>query len=143
MPGRARPVRGLQAGHQHSHGALHGRAAGQPVQTTEDWEFAGANGERTGAATQIRAARRPQGCGRLKLFSGADPRHLSIVKLAQGLDPMRNHVPSRDTVSEFHTGYRPDPGQPVRRHERVVSIDSIHWNDRRSICRERAVISTR
>jgi hypothetical protein len=75
-------------------------AAGQPVQTTENWEFAGSNGERMELHLKYerRVARR--GVGEIKLFSAADPSFYQIVKLAQGLDPMRNAtVPSRDTVS--------------------------------------------
>ena len=107
-------------------------AAGQPVQTTEDWEFAGANGERMELHLKYerRVARR--GVGELKLFSGTDPSINQIVKLAQGLDPMRNAtVPSRDTVSEFqYKGTGGILGSLFDGSERVVSIDSIHWNDR-------------
>ena len=107
-------------------------AAGQPVGTTENWEFAGPAGERMElhVAYERRVARR--GTGELKLFSGADPTLYQIVRLAQGLDPMRNAtVPSRDTVSTF--AYKASGGIMTRLfdgHERVVSIDSIHWNDR-------------
>ncbi len=107
-------------------------AAGQPVQTTEDWEFAGADGERMELHLKYerRVARRS--VGELKLFSGADPSVYQIVKLAQGLDPMRNAtVPSRDTVSAFqYKGAGTILGTLFDGHERVVSIDSIHWNDR-------------
>ena len=77
-----------------------------------------------------RVARR--GTGELKLFSGADPSFYQIVRLAQGLDAMRNAtVPSRDTVSEFeYKGTGGILGTLFDGRERVVSIDSIHWNDR-------------
>jgi len=107
-------------------------AAGQPIQTTENWEFAGPNGERMELHLKYerRVARR--GVGELKLFSAADPSFYQIVKLAQGLDPMRNAtVPSRDTVSEFqYKGSGGILGSLFDGRERVVSIDSIHWNDR-------------
>jgi hypothetical protein len=107
-------------------------AAGQPIQTTENWEFVGPNGERMELHLKYerRVARR--GVGELKLFSGADPSVYQIVKLAQGLDPMRNAtVPSRDTVSEFrYVGTGGILGTLLDGRERVVSIDSIHWNDR-------------
>ncbi len=105
---------------------------GQPIQTSEDWEFVGAGGERMELHLKYerRVARR--GTGEIKLFSGADPSVYQIVKLAQGLDPMRNAtVPSRDTVSAFQ--YKGTGGILATLfdgHERVVSIDSIHWNDR-------------
>jgi hypothetical protein len=107
-------------------------AAGQPIQTTENWEFVGPNGERMELHLkyQRRVARR--GTGEIKLFSAADPSFYQIVKLAQGLDPMRNAtVPTRDTVSEFQ--YKGTGGilrSLFDGSERVVSIDSIHWNDR-------------
>src|ERR1700722_19715626 len=106
--------------------------SGQPIQTSEDWEFAGPGGERMELhlTYERRVARR--GTGEIKLFSGADPSVYQIVKLAQGLDPMRNAtVPSRDTVSAFQ--YKGTGGILTTLfdgHERVVSIDSIHWNDR-------------
>jgi hypothetical protein len=107
-------------------------AAGQPIQTTENWEFAGPNGERMELHLKYerRVARR--GVGEIKLFSAADPSFYQIVKLAQGLDPMRNAtVPSRDTVSEFqYKGTGGILGALFDGSERVVSIDSIHWNDR-------------
>jgi hypothetical protein len=105
---------------------------GQPIQTSEDWEFVGPGGERMELHLKYerRVARR--GTGEIKLFSGADPSVYQIVKLAQGLDPMRNAtVPSRDTVSAFQ--YKGTGGilsTLFDGHERVVSIDSIHWNDR-------------
>jgi hypothetical protein len=106
--------------------------AGQPIQTAEDWEFAGPNGERMELHLKYerRAARR--GSGELKLFSAADPGFHQIVKLAQGLDPMRNAtVPSRDTVNEFrYVGTGGMLATLFDGSERVVSIDSIHWNDR-------------
>jgi hypothetical protein len=107
-------------------------AAGQPVLTTENWEFVGPDGERMELHLKYerRVARR--GTGELKQLSAADPGYYQIVKLAQGLDPMRNAtVPSRDTVSEFQ--YKGIGGMLAALfdgHERVVSIDSIHWNDR-------------
>ena len=106
--------------------------SGQPIQTSEDWEFVGPGGERMELHLKYerRVARR--GTGEIKLFSGADPSVYQIVKLAQGLDPMRNAtVPSRDTVSAFQ--YKGTGGILATLfdgHERVVSIDSIHWNDR-------------
>ena len=106
--------------------------SGQPIQTSEDWEFVGAGGARMELHLKYerRVARR--GTGEIKLFSGADPSVYQIVKLAQGLDPMRNAtVPSRDTVSAFQ--YKGTGGILTTLfdgHERVVSIDSIHWNDR-------------
>jgi hypothetical protein len=106
--------------------------SGQPIQTSEDWEFVGPGGERMELHLKYerRVARR--GTGEIKLFSGADPSVYQIVKLAQGLDPMRNAtVPSRDTVSTFQ--YKGTGGMLTTLldgHERVVSIDSIHWNDR-------------
>jgi hypothetical protein len=107
-------------------------AAGQPIQTAENWEFVGPSGERMELHLKYerRVARR--GVGELKLFSGADPSFYQIVKLAQGLDPMRNAtVPSRDTVSEFqYKGTGGILGPLFDGRERVVSIDSIHWNDR-------------
>jgi hypothetical protein len=107
-------------------------AAGQPIQTTENWEFEGQNGERMELHLKYerRVARR--GAGEIKLFSAADPSFYQIVKLAQGLDPMRNAtVPSRDTVSEFqYKGTGGILGPLFDGSERVVSIDSIHWNDR-------------
>ncbi len=107
-------------------------AAGQPVRTAEDWEFAGPNGERMELHLKYerRVARR--GSGELKLFSAADPGFHQIVKLAQGLDPMRNAtVPSRDTVNEFrYVGTGGMLATLFDGSERVVSIDSIHWNDR-------------
>ena len=117
-----------------SHGMERSTAgvAGQPLQTTENWAFAGPNGERMELHLKYerRVARR--GTGELKLFSAADPSVYQIVKLAQGLDPMRNAtVPSRDTVSEFQ--YKGTGGilsTLFDGSERVVSIDSIHWNDR-------------
>jgi hypothetical protein len=109
-----------------------GGAAGQPIQTSENWEFAGSNGERMELHLKYerRVARR--GVGEIKLFSAADPSFYQIVKLAQGLDPMRNAtVPSRDTVSEFqYRGTGGILGTLFDGSERVVSIDSIHWNDR-------------
>jgi hypothetical protein len=106
--------------------------AGQPIQTAENWEFAGANGERMELHLKYerRVARR--GTGELKLFSAVDPGFHQIVKLAQGLDPMRNAtVPSRDTVSEFrYVGTGGMLATLFDGSERVVSIDSIHWNDR-------------
>jgi hypothetical protein len=106
--------------------------AGQPIQTAEDWEFAGPNGERMELHLKYerRVARR--GSGELKLFSAADPGFHQIVKLAQGLDPMRNAtVPSRDTVNEFrYVGTGGMLATLFDGSERVVSIDSIHWNDR-------------
>lgn len=107
-------------------------ADGKPVMATENWEFAGPAGERMElhVAYERRVARR--GTGELKLFSDADPSIYHIVRLAQGLDPMRNAtVPSRDTVSAF--AYKASGGMMTTLfdgHERVVSIDSIHWNDR-------------
>jgi hypothetical protein len=107
-------------------------AAGQPIQTAENWEFTGPGGERIELHVKYerRVARR--GMGELKLFSGADPSFYQIVRLAQGLDPMRNAtVPSRDTVSEFqYKGTGGILGTLFDGRERVVSIDSIHWNDR-------------
>jgi hypothetical protein len=107
-------------------------AAGQPIQAAENWEFTGPNGERMELHLKYerRVARR--GMGELKLFSAADPSFYQIVKLAQGLDPMRNAtVPSRDTVSEFqYKGTGGILGTLFDGRERVVSIDSIHWNDR-------------
>jgi hypothetical protein len=107
-------------------------AAGQPVRTTEDWELAGPGGERMELHVKYerRVARR--GTGELKLFSAADPGIYQIVKLAQGLDPMRNAtVPSRDTVNEFrYVGTGGMLATLLDGSERVVSIDSIHWNDR-------------
>jgi hypothetical protein len=106
--------------------------SGQPIQTSENWEFVGPAGERMELHLKYerRVARR--GTGEIKLFSGADPSVYQIVKLAQGLDPMRNAtVPSRDTVSAFQ--YKGTGGILTTMfdgHERVVSIDSIHWNDR-------------
>jgi hypothetical protein len=106
--------------------------SGQPIQTAEDWEFVGPGGARMELHLKYerRVARR--GTGEIKLFSGADPTVYQIVKLAQGLDPMRNAtVPSRDTVSAFQ--YKGTGGILATLfdgHERVVSIDSIHWNDR-------------
>jgi hypothetical protein len=106
--------------------------AGQPIETTENWEFAGPNGERMELHLKYerRVARR--GAAEIKLFSGADPSYYQIVKLAQGLDPMRNAtVPSRDTVSEFqYKGTGRILGVLFDGSERVISIDSIHWNDR-------------
>ena len=107
-------------------------AAGQPVRTAEDWELAGPDGERMELHVKYerRVARR--GTGELKLFSAADPGIYQIVKLAQGLDPMRNAtVPSRDTVNEFrYVGTGGMLATLFDGSERVVSIDSIHWNDR-------------
>jgi hypothetical protein len=107
-------------------------AAGQPIQTAENWEFVGPSGERMELHVKYerRVARR--GTGEIKLFSGADASFYQIVKLAQGLDPMRNAtVPSRDTVSEFqYRGSGGILGTLFDGRERVVSIDSIHWNDR-------------
>jgi len=107
-------------------------AAGQPIQTAENWELAGPNGERMELHLKYerRVARR--GTGELKLFSAADPGFYQIIKLAQGLDPMRNAtVPSRDTVSEFrYVGTGGMLATLFDGSERVVSIDSIHWNDR-------------
>jgi hypothetical protein len=107
-------------------------AARQPVQTTENWEFAGPNGERMELHLKYerRVARR--GTGEVKQFSAADPAFYQIVKLAQGLDPMRNAtVPSRDTVSEFrYVGTGGMLATLFDGSERVVSIDSIHWNER-------------
>jgi hypothetical protein len=107
-------------------------AAGQPTQTTENWELAGPNGERMELHLKYerRVARRAS--QEVKLFSAADPGLYQIVKLAQGLDPMRNAtVPSRDTVSEFrYVGAGGMLGSLFDGSERVVSIDSIHWNDR-------------
>ena len=106
--------------------------SGQPIQTSEDWQFEGPGGERMELQLKYerRVARR--GTGEIKLFSGADPSVYQIVKLAQGLDPMRNAtVPSRDTVSAFQ--YKGTGGILTTLfdgRERVVSIDSIHWNDR-------------
>jgi hypothetical protein len=106
--------------------------SGQPIQTSEDWQFVGPGGERMELHLKYerRVARR--GTGEIKLFSGADPSVYQIVKLAQGLDPMRNAtVPSRDTVSAFQ--YKGTGGILTTLfdgRERVVSIDSIHWNDR-------------
>ena len=106
--------------------------SGQPIQTSEDWEFVGPGGERMELHLKYerRVARR--GTGEIKLFSGADPSVYQIVKLAQGLDPMRNAtVPSRDTVGAFqYTGTGGILTTLLDGHERVVSIDSIHWNDR-------------
>jgi hypothetical protein len=107
-------------------------AAGQPVRNAEDWELAGPGGERMELHLKYerRVARR--GSGELKLFSAADPAVYQIVKLAQGLDPMRNAtVPSRDTVNEFrYVGRGGMLATLFDGSERVVSIDSIHWNDR-------------
>jgi len=107
-------------------------AVGQPIQTAENWEFVGPGGERMELHVKYerRVARR--GTGEIKLFSGADPSFYQIVKLAQGLDPMRNAtVPSRDTVGEFqYKGTGGILGTLFDGRERVVSIDSIHWNDR-------------
>jgi hypothetical protein len=107
-------------------------AAGQPIQTTENWEFAGPNGERMELHLKYERRTARRGVGEIKLFSGADPSFYHIVKLAQGLDPMRNAtVPSRDTVSEFqYKGTGGILGALFDGSERVVSIDSIHWNDR-------------
>jgi hypothetical protein len=107
-------------------------AAGQPVQTTENWEFAGPNGERMELHLKYERRTARRGTGEVKQISAADPGSYQIVKLAQGLDAMRNAtVPSRDTVSEFQ--YKGSGGMLTTLfdgHERVVSIDSIHWNDR-------------
>jgi hypothetical protein len=107
-------------------------AAWQPIQTTENWEFVGPSGERMELHLKYERLVARRGVGEIKLFSGADPSFYQIVRLAQGLDPMRNAtVPSRDTVSEF--GYRGTGGilgTLFDGRERVVSIDSIHWNDR-------------
>jgi hypothetical protein len=106
--------------------------AGQPIQTNENWEFAGANGERMELHLKYERRTARRGVGELKLFSGADPSIYQIVKLTQGLDPMRNAtVPSRDTVSAFqYKGTGGILGTLFDGRERVVSIDSIHWNDR-------------
>jgi hypothetical protein len=107
-------------------------AAGQPVQTTENWEFVGPNGERMELHLKYERRTARRGTGEVKQISAADPGYYQIVKLAQGLDAMRNAtVPSRDTVSEFQ--YKGSGGMLATLfdgHERVVSIDSIHWNDR-------------
>jgi hypothetical protein len=107
-------------------------AAGKPIQTAEDWEFAGPNGERMELHLKYERSIARRGSGELKLFSAADPGFHQIVKLAQGLDPMRNAtVPSRDTVNEFrYVGTGGMLATLFDGSERVVSIDSIHWNDR-------------
>jgi hypothetical protein len=73
-----------------------------------------------------------KGGGDLKLFSGADPNVYQILKISQGLDPMRNvTVPARDLVKEFsYTASGPGLVSLFDGKERVISIDSIQWHNR-------------
>ena len=106
--------------------------SGQPPQIVEDWDFTSANGEHMGLHLKYERGVARKGGGEIKLFSGADPNFFQIVKTSQGLDPMRNvTVPARDLVSEFsYTASGGNLDALFGGKERVISIDSIQWQNR-------------
>jgi hypothetical protein len=107
--------------------------AGEPAQIAEDWDFVGASGEHMGLHLKYERGVARKGAGEVKLFSGADPNYYQIVQNSQGLDPMRNAtVPApRDLVKEFsYTASGGSLGALFDGKERVISIDSIQWNNR-------------
>jgi hypothetical protein len=106
--------------------------SGQPVEIVEDWDFIGADGAHMGLHLKYERGVARQGGGGLKLFSGADPNFFQVVKISQGLYPMRNAtVPTRDLVSEFsYKASGADLDSLFDGKERVISIDSIQWHNR-------------
>jgi hypothetical protein len=107
--------------------------SGQPPEIVEDWDFVGANGEHMALHLKYERGVARKGGSELKMFSGADPSFYQIVKNSQGLDPMRNAtVPApRDLVKEFsYTASGGDLGALFDGKERVISVDTIQWNNR-------------
>jgi hypothetical protein len=106
--------------------------SGQPAEITEDWDFTGADGKHMALHLKYERGVARKGGSDLKLFSGADPNVYQIVKISQGLDPMRNvTVPSRDLVKEFsYQVSGAELGSLFDGKERVISIDSIQWHNR-------------
>jgi len=106
--------------------------SGEPPQIVEDWDFVGANGSHMALHLKYERGVARKGGSDLKLFSGADPDFYQIVKIGQGLDPMRNvTVPARDLIKEFsYTASGGDLGALFDGKERVISIDTIQWHNR-------------
>src|SRR5262249_22979478 len=105
------------------------RSSGPP-QIVEDWDFTGADGARMGLHLKYERGVPRKGGGEVKLFSRADPNVYQIVRISQGLDPMRNvTVPARDLISEFsYVASGGNLGALFDGKERVISIDSIQWH---------------
>jgi hypothetical protein len=105
---------------------------GGPAQIAEDWDFVGADGAHMGVHLKYERGVPRKGGGELKLFSGADPNFYQILRISQGLDPMRNAtVPARDLISEFsYTASGGALGALFDGKERVISIDSIQWHNK-------------
>jgi len=126
------PFKVYQAATSHRMDRTNSAKPGQPVQIVEDWDFVGPNGAHMGLHLKYERGVPRKGGGELKLFSGADPNFYQIVKISQGLDPMRNvTVPARDLISEFsYTAAGGNLGMLFDGKERVISIDSIQWHNR-------------
>jgi hypothetical protein len=106
--------------------------SGQPVEISEDWDFTGANGAHMGLHLKYERGIARKGGSEIKLFSGADPNFYQIVRISQGLDPMRNvTVPARDLVKGFsYQASGADLAPLFDGKEKVISIDSIQWHNR-------------
>jgi hypothetical protein len=106
--------------------------SGQPPEIVEDWDFTAANGAHMGLHLKYQRGVARKAGGELKLFSGAEPSYFQLIKNAQGLDPMRNvTVPAPDLVKEFgYTASGGELGALFDGKERVISIDTIQWNNR-------------
>ena len=106
---------------------------GKPAEFAEDWDFAAADGSHIELHLKFERGVARRGVGEIKMFSAKRPETYTLVKNAQGLDPMRNATvtPPRDLVSEF--SYKASGGMLAPffdGKERVISVDTIQWNTR-------------
>jgi len=107
-------------------------ASGGAVIVDEDWDFAGANGERMQVHVKYERAPATKGGGEVKFFSPSDPSKYQIFKTEQAIDITRNATTNPpDRVKEF--SYKASGGKLAALFdgsEKVLSWDSFPWYNR-------------
>jgi len=104
----------------------------QPIIGEESWDFTSADGEHMGLNLTYERGVARKGGSELKFYSAANPSFYQIFKVEQGLDIMRNAtVQVKDRVKSFELKASGGKvGTLFDGHERVVSVDALHWYNR-------------
>jgi hypothetical protein len=106
--------------------------AGPQAQTSEQWSFTAANGERMELSLKYDRGVGRRASNETKFFSSTNPSFYQIFKVEQNLDIMRNAtITVPDKVKEFQ--YKASGGKLAALFdgsERVLSIDCISWYNR-------------
>jgi hypothetical protein len=107
-------------------------AVGPKTETTEQWSFTAANGERMELALKYERGIGRKASNETKFFSSTNPGFYQIFKVDQNLDIMRNAtITVPDKVKEFQ--YKASGGKLSALFdgtEKVLSIDNISWYNR-------------